>query len=79
MNMLKTSRPRTLTFAPLACVLALALMALGAANVAGASSKQSARASASYLTGIGDQQTEMFSNPLWGRTENEDRALHRAV
>jgi hypothetical protein len=65
MNMIQTLRPRALPLASLACVLALALTALGAANVAGASSKHSANASASYLTGIGDQQTEMFSNPLW--------------
>jgi hypothetical protein len=46
-------------------VLVLALTALGAVTVAGASSKRSAHATASYLTGVGDQQTEMFSNPLW--------------
>jgi hypothetical protein len=71
MNMIQTLRPRALPLASLACVLALALTALGAANVAGASSKQSARASASYLTGIGDQQTEMFSNPLWGQLKTK--------
>jgi hypothetical protein len=65
MNMLKTLRPRVLTLASLACVLALSLTALGAVTVAGASSKHSAHGSASYLTGIGDQQTAMFSNPLW--------------
>jgi hypothetical protein len=32
---------------------------------AGASSKQRAHASSFFLTGIGDQQTEMFTNPLW--------------
>ncbi|MGH2911197.1 MAG: hypothetical protein ACRDJ3_01840 [Solirubrobacteraceae bacterium] len=68
MNMLKTPHPRVLTLAPLACVLVLALTALGAVTVAGASratAKPSAHRAASYLTGIGDQQTEMFSSPLW--------------
>ncbi|HEY8303389.1 MAG TPA: hypothetical protein VIG42_02255 [Solirubrobacteraceae bacterium] len=70
MNMLNARRPRLLTFAPLTCVIALA--ALGAVTVSGASgraargsSKSGAHSAASYLTGIGDQQTEMFSNPLW--------------
>jgi hypothetical protein len=71
MNMLKTLRPRALTLASLVCVLALALAALGAVTVASASSKPGARASASYLTGIGDQQTEMFSNPLWGQLKTK--------
>ena len=71
MNMLKTPRPRPWTLAPLACGLACALVALGALTVAGASgsaarvSSKRAHATASYLTGIGDQQTEMFASRLW--------------
>ncbi len=52
--------------------LICALVAFGALTVSGASgrtarasSKPAAHAAASYLTGIGDQQTEMFSNRLW--------------
>ncbi len=69
MTAFKHLRRRT----PLASPLGVALVALlatislaGAAGaLAGASSKQRAHASASYLTGIGDEQTEMFTNPLW--------------
>jgi hypothetical protein len=71
MNMLKILRPRALTVASLACVLVLALTTFGTVTVAGASSKHNARASASYLTGIGDQQIEMFSNPLWGQLKTK--------
>jgi hypothetical protein len=52
----------------LSCALLLtaALVLTGASGAAaGASSKQRAHAAASYLTGIGDEQTEMFTNPLW--------------
>ncbi|HEY2631963.1 MAG TPA: hypothetical protein VGI26_06235 [Solirubrobacteraceae bacterium] len=66
MNMLTTLRPRAI--APLACTLVLALATLIAVTVGGASravAKPTAHASASYITGVGDQQTEMFSNPLW--------------
>jgi hypothetical protein len=41
---------------------ALALGALGGAMASGA---PRAHAAASYLTGIGDEHDEMFSNPLW--------------
>lgn len=49
-----------------ALLLATALALAGAPGaLAGSSPKQGAHASASYLTGIGDEQTEMFSNPMW--------------
>jgi hypothetical protein len=48
-----------------ALLVVLAAISLAGAVGAGASSKQRAHVSSSYLTGIGDQQTEMFTNPLW--------------
>jgi len=45
-------------------LLAVLGLALAPAALAGGSAAR-AHASASYLTGLGDQQTEMFSNPLW--------------
>jgi hypothetical protein len=54
----------SLVAALLAVIAAISLVAFAGA-VAGASSTQRAHASASYLTGIGDEQTEMFTNPLW--------------
>jgi hypothetical protein len=79
MNMLNTPRPRALTLAPLACGLICAVAALGALTVPGASgsatratSIRPAHSAASYLTGVGDQQIEMFSNPLW-------RQLHTKI
>jgi hypothetical protein len=53
---------------PLAALLAAALSAFLLTLVPGAQaggSKPGAHASASYLTGIGDQGTEMFGNRLW--------------
>jgi hypothetical protein len=45
-------------------LLALAaLLALGASS--GGATKPRAHAAASYLTGVGDEQTTMFTNPLW--------------
>ncbi len=49
-------------------LLAAALTTVGLALAPGAlagAHKPAAHASASYLTGIGDQETEMFGNPLW--------------
>jgi hypothetical protein len=53
--------------AMLAVALAATLLAVPAVPAAlGGSAKQPrAHASASYLTGVGDEQTAMFSNPLW--------------
>jgi hypothetical protein len=69
MNMLTHLRPRTL----LLTLLAVGSMSIGAtsalagssARTASASSNVRAHASSSFLTGIGDQQTNMFTNPLW--------------
>jgi hypothetical protein len=67
--MLLRPRPRTTL---LALLLSGALLICTASALAGslshdvsASSNTRAHASASYLTGIGDQQTEMFTSPLW--------------
>jgi hypothetical protein len=76
MNMLKTPRfPRSRFSIPTLLVCALAAMcgmtAAGALaggpshHATSASPKPGAHAAASYLTGIGDEQTEMFTNPLW--------------
>ena len=76
MNMLKTLRSH-LTSRPLPlCTLFCALAALGGVTASGAlaggsdaratsASAPRAHAAASYLTGIGDEGTEMFANPLW--------------
>jgi hypothetical protein len=60
MHMLKNPLRRRLTVAlSLLCLLA-------SLTVAGlAQAKARAHVSGSYLTGIGDQQAEMFSDPLW--------------
>lgn len=67
--MLRHFRP--LTLIPVLLVSAMLLAtAAGAfagpsAHAGSRSSKPTARTAASYLTGIGDEQTEMFGNPLW--------------
>jgi hypothetical protein len=75
MNMLKTLRhpsPRLL------CALVCTFAAIGGVSASGAlagsssarltnASVPSAHAAASYLTGIGDEQNEMFTNPLWAQ------------
>jgi hypothetical protein len=69
MNMLTHLRPRTLLLALLVSgallVGAASALAGSSAHATSASSKASAHASSSFLTGIGDQQTSMFTNPLW--------------
>jgi hypothetical protein len=69
MNMLTHLRPRTLLLAVMVSgtLLTCAASALAGSSggAASAPSKASAHAASSYLTGIGDQQTEMFTNPLW--------------
>jgi hypothetical protein len=76
MNMLNTLRshisPRPLLFCAFVCTLAALCGATASGALAGASSKPAsapstprAHAAASYLTGIGDEHTEMFTNPLW--------------
>jgi hypothetical protein len=61
-------RPRTLLLALLASgalLLACANVLAGSSSYAAGAVKPRAHAASSYLTGIGDQQTEMFANPLW--------------
>ncbi len=61
-----TRSPRTIR--RLAAMLALALAAtlLAVPSALGRPATQPrAHASASYLTGVGDEQTSMFTNPLW--------------
>jgi hypothetical protein len=69
MHMLNTFRPRIQIPALLASAVLLASVsvALASASSSGAStsSRHSAHQASSYLTGIGDEQTEMFTNPLW--------------
>ena len=61
-----TRTPRTLrpATAALAAGLATLLLAMPAA-VGGAPAKPRAHASASFLTGVGDEQLAMFADPLW--------------
>jgi hypothetical protein len=61
-------RPRTLLLALLssgALLFACAGILTGSSSYAAGARRPSAKAASSYLTGIGDQQTEMFTNPLW--------------
>jgi hypothetical protein len=61
-------RPRTLLLALLssgALLFACTSLLAGSSSYAAGATKPSAHAASSYLTGIGDQQTEMFTNPLW--------------
>ncbi len=55
---------RSLPIRSLFAALAL-LAALAAVPSAGAKPRARAHAASSYMTGIGDEQAEMFSNPLW--------------
>ena len=65
------TRPRQLRRAALAATLAVLVAVLALPGSSGASSPR-AHAAASYLTGIGDEQSEMFTNPLW-------RQLHTRI
>ena len=68
MDMLTNLRRRTQLLALLlSCTLLITTTALAGVlgATAGSSLKQRAHAAASYSTGIGDEQTEMFGNPLW--------------
>jgi hypothetical protein len=61
-------RPRTKLLSPLlggALLILLASAVLGASSYASSSAKYRAHAASFYLTGIGDQRTEMFTDPLW--------------
>jgi hypothetical protein len=76
MNMLNTLRSHISFRLSLLCALVCAIAALcgltasgalagGSSGPSGASSKARAHVASSYLTGVGDQHTEMFTNPLW--------------
>jgi hypothetical protein len=70
MTMPTQIHPRTLLVALLcsgALLVCLASALVGSSSYAAAVAKPPPRAhtSSSYLTGIGDQQAEMFTNPLW--------------
>ncbi len=54
--------PRTL---PFGLVAALAALLLAVPSALGGAAKPQAHASASFLTGVGDEQATMFTNPLW--------------
>lgn len=58
---LAAKNPRRLAALVIALVIAGALAVIPAAQ----SRPAKAHATSSYMTGIGDEQTEMFSNPLW--------------
>jgi hypothetical protein len=63
-------RPRTLLLALLASgalLLACTSLLVGSSSYAAGATKPSAHVASSYLTGVGDQQTEMFTNPLWAQ------------
>jgi hypothetical protein len=70
MDMLTHLRLRTLLPALLLCGALLAATSgalAGASTHATSASSKRAHTAASYLTGVGDEQTEMFTNPLWQR------------
>ena len=61
-----TLRPRLhLVAALLLCGVSLALVSVPAALSAGSKQQPKAHAASSYLVGIADEKTEMFSDPLW--------------
>jgi hypothetical protein len=71
MDIFTSLRPRTLIPALLVCGVLLvtaagaSALAGGAGHASSAYAKPRAHGAASYLTGIGDEQREMFSNRLW--------------
>jgi hypothetical protein len=67
MTMPANTSPRRALLVTLCVAMPAILPALAFAPgaVADASSKPGAHTAASYLAGIGDEQTEMFTNPLW--------------
>jgi hypothetical protein len=60
-----TSFRKTATRLPLLLALAFAVVLLAAPSARGATKAPRAHAAATYLTGVGDEQTTMFGNPLW--------------
>ncbi len=68
MTMLTRFRPRTpllALFVGGALSLILAGAVVGSSSLAASSPKPRAHTASFFLTGIGDQRTEMFTNPLW--------------
>jgi hypothetical protein len=61
---MRRSRPSSRLLA-LAISAALLVCLLAVPSAIGRAPKPRAHAAATYLTGIGDEQTEMFGNPLW--------------
>ena len=59
--------PRSLVLATVLALCGVLLAATSAIGQAGTSARRSpsAHAAATYLTGIGDEHSEMFGNPLW--------------
>jgi hypothetical protein len=68
---MKPSRPSLLSL-PLALALVLLACALAVPSAIGRGAAPSAHAASAYLTGVGDEQPEMFVNPLW-------RQLHTKI
>src|SRR6185312_14300663 len=60
-----TRTPRTLHLAAAALAALLATLLLAVPALGGAPAKPRAHASASFLTGVGDEQLTMFADPLW--------------
>src|SRR5262245_56139445 len=68
-----------------AVALALLVTGLGGATASARPAAPRAQAANSFLTGVGDQQTNMFGNPLWQQLHTRiaryvapyDAALHR--
>jgi hypothetical protein len=60
-----TRIPRTLRTVPLALIAALAVLLSVVPSAVGGTAQPRAHSSASFLTGIGDEQLTMFANPLW--------------
>ncbi len=69
MRSMRTPRPRLRRALALASALLVGLLAVPSAM---GTAKPRVHAAASYLTGIGDEQSAMFTNPLW-------RQLHTKV
>ncbi len=70
--MINNTRLRLLLPALLVCGLLLVPTAIGASTSSSAKHQPKAHAAASFLTGIGDEKTQMFSDPLW-------RQLHTRI
>ena len=75
-----TSTPKTLTRLPLLLAARAGRRRCWPRRARlGAAKAPRAHAAATYLTGVGDEQPEMFTNPLWQQLHTQNRALHRAL